>query len=120
MFDCLVYEINSDTYEGWRIEEDEIILLKCLMSGLKEKNIRLDGIRGISYFDGSGRGGQPRLIFQQDSGKVNCNVYRGPFDLAGTLRFFQSKGINVKLVRPDDEMQLFLDGKIPFVPMTNR
>jgi len=119
LFDVASYELSFNTYEGWRIEGDEIVFLKKVFGGLKSKSVKLDSISGISYFAGGGRSGPARLIFQMANGKTNCNVYIGIFDLAGTLKFFQSKGIKVRLMSKDDEVQMYLDGKIASVPMTN-
>ena len=88
------------------------------MSGLKAKSFKLSAIKSIFYFKGA-RASQPQLIFQLQGEKLRCNVYKGIFDLAGTLKYFQTKGIKVSLISKDDEVQLYLDGKIASVPMTN-
>jgi hypothetical protein len=112
------YELSRNTFEGWQIYGEEIILLKNVFSGLITKSIKLDSISNITYYRG-GRGGSAALIFRVGKEDVRCNVYKSIFELAGTLKFLQSKGIKIRLLSKDDEVQMYLDGKIPSVPMTN-
>lgn len=110
--------IDAFQYDGWQIKKDEIIVLCDWIGGIRVKNIKFADIRGITYYAG-GRYALPSLTFKLIDQNVRCYTHISIFDLADTLLYFQSKGISIKLIPSDAEIQLYLDGKIQSLPMTN-
>jgi hypothetical protein len=115
----LLGQLSVSIYDGWTLY-DSMIELKTipLFGKVTCQKINYSDITRITYFEGQGRA--PRYIeFKTKKGIYKLSPRKNIFELAGTLKFLQSKNIDVKLAERDHEIELFLQGKIDSVPMTN-
>ena len=113
-------KLDPPTFDGWVIEFDKIVLLKNIKSGIEKKEIAYLDINKLTYFSGARRA-EPKLTFYLKNGeKIWLLINYSSFDLATTFKHIQTKGIKINLIRSDAELQLFLDGRVDKIPISNK
>ena len=106
-------------YDGWTLEEDFVLIMRAnILSGITTRRIYYKDINSMTYNKGFGR--VPSSIgISTAKKKYSILPKYNIFDLAATLKFFQNQNIKVSLSTRDDEVELYLQGKIDSLPMTN-
>jgi hypothetical protein len=112
-------QFDPETYDGWKIESDKIILLRNGKTEIEQKEIIYSTINKLTYFSG-GKNAKPKLTFYINGKKIWLLVNYCSFDLANTFKHFESLGIKVNLINSDAELKLYLDGKVESIPIKNK
>ena len=105
---------------GIVIMENRIELLKTKLNGKTESElIDFSKIKSIKWNHGGYR--QDRAIYLKTINKRNIKVHipDNPFKFGHILKFLNKKGIDIDLVHSDQELRMFIDGKISEFPMRN-
>lgn len=115
----LINKFEPETYDGWSLDEEKIILSKNTLTGHLKKEVLFSDITQLQYFSGSRRA-DPKIIFIIEKTKIWLTLNYDSFKMAQTLKFFINKGLKVSLLKSDAELQMYLDNIIDNIPMTNK
>lgn len=108
----IIIEIIGANYDGWVLDDDKIIIEKnTFLKGRQFIQIALNKIHKIAHNEA--------LILYTDKNKYIVGHAPSAMELAATLKFLQSKGIEIVLHGGDYEVELYLQGKIDALPMNN-
>ena len=104
---------------GLRVTEKQMELIKKnLTGGNDSRKIEFEKIECIKYNVGSYR--QDSAIYLRTAEKkIKVPIAENSFEFGHVLRFLNEKGIKIDLVHSDQELRMFIDGKIAEFPMTN-
>jgi len=117
----LIFAIAKNYYaNGILISDNKIDLIKISWTGKTETEpIGFSEIKSIKWNHGGYR--QDRAIYLKTINKPNIKVQipDDPFKFGHILKFLNRKGIDIRLVHSDQELRMYIDGKISEFPMTN-
>jgi hypothetical protein len=105
---------------GIIISENKIELLKTNLTGKTQSEfIEFSEIKSVKYNHGQYR--QDSAIYLKRKLKSELKVFIpiNSFEFGHVLKFLNGKGIEINLVHSDQELRMFIDGKITEFPMTN-
>ncbi|MDO6470113.1 hypothetical protein [Maribacter sp. 1_MG-2023] len=105
---------------GLRITEKQMELTKKNLNSRNESQILEFGqIKNVKYNVGGYR--QDSAIYLEVEGKekIKIPIAENSFEFGPVLKFLNDKGIKINLVHSDQELRMFIDGKITEFPMTN-
>ena len=118
----LIFGIIRNYYaNGIVITENQIELLKTNLTGKTESElIDFSEIKSIKYNQGAYR--QDSAIYLKTNRKSDLKVLipMNSFEFGHILKFLNGKGIEINLVHSDQELRMFIDGKITEFPMRNK
>ena len=118
---ALILGIIRNYYaNGIVITENQIELIKTKLTGKTESEfINFSGIKSIKYNQGAHR--QDSAIYLRTNAKSDIKVLipTNSFKFGHVLGFLNKKGIEINLVHSDQELRMFIDGKITEFPMRN-
>ena len=121
LFIIIIYEaLDFDkVYDGWSIHSNKILLKRfSLIKGLEEIELYYKDIGVIRYTPRMFR--RPLMLdFRTSNKKYIVHPYFDIFQLATTLKFFHEKEILIDFRESDEEIRLYIEGKIKSIPMTN-
>jgi len=110
---------NFIYYDGWILENDSITIMKTnMIMGITTRKIYYSEITGITYYEGGARTPSSLQIVTSNN-KYSVLPKEGILKLAATLKYFKNLGLKVALAKFDHEVELYLQGKIDSLPMTN-
>jgi len=112
-------ELNA-TFSGWFVENEHITLYSktFFLGRVASQKILISKISRILYIESAPR--RPRtILFTTPLGTFTLRPAYDIFELAGFLKYFYERGIEIKSKEKDHEIQLFITGKIDSLPMTN-
>ena len=112
---------ENQYYDGLIISTDFIIISKnSIFKGTVQHELPNKDIERITYAKAMHRTPQHLII---ESGikptKLRVMISDSIFKFAYILRELKQNGMNIQIHGGDHEVQLFLDGRIPDLPMTN-
>lgn len=110
----------TTTFNGWVIEGDYINLSsKTIFLGrVSNQKILISELIQILYIESAPR--RPRtILFKTPQGTFTLQPKYDIFELAGLLKYFYDKSIEIKFKEKDHEVELYITGKIDSLPMTN-
>jgi len=120
-FGTFLFSTSKNFFDGIQISEDSLVLQKQkLFKEMETHQFQHSEIAKVFYSEGKYK--KPRYaIFTHATTKQEYAVFISSsiFKFAYGLRAMKQKGVAIELQFSDNEIQLFLDGKIPDVPMTN-
>lgn len=118
---ALIFGIIRNYYtNGIVIMENQIELLKTNLTGKTESElIDFSEIKSVKYNQGAYR--QDSAIYLKTDHKSDLKVLIpiNSFEFGHVLKFLNEKGIIINLVHSDQELRVFIDGKITEFPMWN-
>ncbi len=118
---ALIFGIIRNYYaNGIVITENRIELLKTNLTGKTESElIDFSKIKSLKYNQGAYR--QDSAIYLKTNPKSDLKVLIpiSSFEFGHVLKFLNGKGIVITLVHSDQELRMFIDGKITEFPMRN-
>lgn len=116
----LIIERVDSIYDGWRISEGEIVLERIdLISGKKSLKLSFSDIVSIQYVKRESNVPLTFLFLTKEKKYKLQPIRLDIFQFAGTLKYLKNQNIAVEFSRRDHEVELYLQGKIPSIPMTN-
>ncbi len=112
-------EFVEKQFDGWRIDNNSITLIRISLFGTKEEQTLIfKSIESILYVKPASK--RP---FSFEFKSKNKTYWLMPsMDIYGfseTLKFLKGQGIKIDFLEKDHEVELYLDGKIESIPMTN-
>ena len=113
--------LESQFYDGLSVSNNIITISKnTIFRGKVEHRRSLENISRITFIKG-GRYVPEHIIIESELNPLNIKVSinENIFKFAYCLRELKRKNIEVNLKQFDHEIQLFLDERIPELPMTN-
>ncbi len=115
------FYFESQFYDGISINSESIQVSKnSIFHGRVEHQLKLNDIQRITYSKGINRTPQHIIIeSERITSQLKVTIGESIFKFAYILRELKRNKVDVKLRHPDHEVQLFLDERIPDLPMTN-
>ena len=105
---------------GIRITEKQIeFVKKNLTGGNESRKIEFEEIKNIKYNVGGHRQDSAIYLQTTEKEKMKVPIAENSFEFGHVLKFLNEKGIEIDLVHSDQELRMFIDGKITECPMTN-
>ena len=112
--------LKSYFSNGITITQNNIQIIRKSLTGqsLAEK-VEFNEIQNLKWNHGGYRQDRAIYLKTKDGRKFKICIPEDQFKFGHTLKFIKNKGVEIKLVHSDHELQLFLDGKISQFPMEN-
>jgi len=103
-----------------RITETQLEMIKKNLSCKNEsRQIDFKQIKKISYNVGGYRQARAIYLWLEGNEKIKVPISENSFQFGHVLKFLNEKGIAIDLIHSDQELRMYIDGKISEFPMTN-
>tara|TARA_R110001606_G_scaffold397528_1_gene574322 strand:- start:48 stop:563 length:516 start_codon:yes stop_codon:yes gene_type:complete len=120
LFALIFGMIRNYLANGIIITENKIELLKTNMTGKTESEfIDFSEIKSVKYNQGQYRQDSAIYLRRKLKSELKVLIPINSFEFGHVLKFLNGKGIEINLVHSDQELRMFIDGKITEFPMTN-
>jgi hypothetical protein len=105
---------------GIVITENRIELMKTKLTGKTESEfIDFSEIKSLKYNQGQYRQDSAIYLKTKLKSELKVLIPNNSFEFGNVLKFLNEKGIVINLVHSDQELRMFIDGKITEFPMKN-
>ena len=114
----VISEFFLTEFDGWRIENDSISLLRnTLLGTLQYQTFDLKTIESILYVKAGN--GPFSLTFKSKNKTYLLVPDMDIYEFSETLKFLKKQGVRINFFEKDYEIELFLNDKIDSIPMRN-
>jgi len=112
---------TSKFFDGIKVTKDGVRIDKQnFMKEIETHNFKYNEIDKVIYSESKHRKPRYAILIAKDTGQQHhIFITSSIFKFAYALREMKANGVNTELEFGDHEIELFLNGQIPDVPMTN-
>jgi hypothetical protein len=116
-----LFEGTSKYFDGIKVTKDGVRIDKQnFMKEVETHNFKYDEIDKVIYSESKHRKPRYAIMITKDTGQQHhIFITSSIFKFAYALREMKTNGVNIELEFGDHEIELFINGQIPDVPMTN-
>lgn len=112
-------EFFEKQFDGWRIDDDSITLIRINLFGKKEEQrLKFNKIDYILYVRPAAK--RPFAFkFKSENKTYWLEPTIDIYGFSETLKYLKEQGIKIEFLEKDHEVELYLDGRIDSIPLTN-